>query len=141
MCAARSVLSVAMVMASVSPAAPDGRGSVPRAAPRLALRGGAPAPSSRKSARPASAASDKRAATPALADRDHMADDDAEAGKMPYYPPGSLPDWAQEIAEWRNMTMAEKLAKVEQRHAEAGTNPEELFAEGYAHKHSRRGGH
>ena len=70
-----------------------------------------------------------------------MADDDAEAGKMPYYPPGSLPDWAQEIAEWRNMTMAEKLAKVEQRHAEAGTNPEELFAEGYAHKHSRRGGH
>ena len=70
-----------------------------------------------------------------------MADDDAEAGKMPYYPPGSLPDWAQEIAEWRNMTMAEKLAKVEQRHAEAGTDPEELFAEGYAHKHPRRGAH
>jgi hypothetical protein len=36
--------------------------------------------------------------------------DDALAGTMPYYPPGALPDWAQEIAEWRNMTMAEKVA-------------------------------
>ena len=99
----------------------------------LVLRGGGPK-AGRKQATPEGASAKAKAgggatagAVTAFADQDP----DALAGTMPYYPPGSLQDWAQEIAEWRNMTMEEKLAKVEQKISEAGVDPAEQFEQGY----------
>ena len=88
----------------------EGRGAAVACSARrpsivLALRGGGPA-----KARPR--ATGPEAAAPA-AGADNVHPDDALAGTMPYYAPGDLPDWAQAIAEWRNMTMAEKVAKAE----------------------------
>jgi hypothetical protein len=56
---------------------------------------------------------------------------DKEAGTMPHYPPGSLPEWAHEIAEWRNMTMEERVAYAERLQAEAGFDPEEDCEDGF----------
>ncbi len=76
--------------------------SVRRPRIALALRGGGPV-----KARPGAQQA------PAAAPAEDVHPDDALAGTIPYYPPGAPPDWAQEIAEWRNMTMAEKVAKAE----------------------------
>ena len=77
----------------------------------LALRGGAPAAHAGARAKSRRSAGASKAAPEAPPEAVPDVDpDDALAGTMPYYPPGALPDWAQEIAEWRNMTMAEKVA-------------------------------
>lgn len=77
----------------------------------LALRGGAPAAPAGARAKSRRAAGASKAASEAPPEAANDVDpDDALAGTMPYYPPGALPDWAQEIAEWRNMTMDEKVA-------------------------------
>ena len=61
---------------------------------------------------------------------------DDEAGTMPYYPPGSLPAWAQEIVQWRNMTMEERVAHIERQQAATGFNPEEDCEEGFTSSES-----
>jgi hypothetical protein len=114
----------------------------------LALRGGAPKKAAGKRTNAGSKVAQTAAAlaastavtTPlsAATTAASTAGDDADdprndelAGTMPYYPPGSLPDWAHDIVEWRNMTMVEKVAAVEKKQAETGFDPEQYYAHGY----------
>ena len=100
----------------------------------LALRGGGPKKAAGKRAKPSSPAAPVTSGT-ASAGVAEVADDvnefDAEAGTMPSFPPGSLPEWAHEIAEWRNMTMKQRVVKIGQRHAEANFSMKEHYGEGF----------